>query len=65
MGDIDILVPENDYDKALSKYGKESEKNIVTFKDFKYELVDETKEFYEDEYFLVKLYKIKDSMQNH
>lgn len=60
-----ILCDANDYDKALSKYGKESEKNIVTFKDFKYELVDETKEFYEDEYFLVKLYKIKDSMQNH
>jgi hypothetical protein len=55
-----ILCDEKDYDVVLSKYGEDKKKDIVTFKDFQYELVDETEEFYEDEYFLIKLYKIKD-----
>ncbi len=52
-----ILCDANDYDKAIEKYGENSKKDIVTFNDFQYELVDETYEFYEDEYFWVKLYK--------
>lgn len=69
-GSVEFIVTKNvlcdtkDYEKALEKYGEKypdrKRKNIVTFDDFKYELVDESNIFYEDEYFLVKLYKIID-----
>ena len=65
-GDVEFIVTKkilcdtNDYDEVLKKYGEEKKKDIYTFDNFKYELVDETNEFYEDEYFLIKLYKIKD-----
>lgn len=55
-----ILCDTKDYEKTVDKYGKKKEKYITAFDNFKYELVDETEQFYEDEYFLVKLYKLKD-----
>jgi hypothetical protein len=55
-----ILCDTKDYEKAVDKYGEKKVKDITAFDNFKYELVDETNQFYEDEYFLVKLYKLKD-----
>ena len=55
-----ILCDTKDYDACVEKYGSESSDYIVTFDDFGYELVAEKENYYEQNIYLNKLYKIID-----
>lgn len=54
-----ILCDSKDYAKILEKYGEDNKEIIVTFDNFKYDLVDESNRIDEYGFFVDKLYKRK------